>query len=188
MRVPHPASSSRSSQGLASDCLRLLKERVAAGAAARSFPPATDDQIQTAEASLDFPLPAFLRCVYTTIANGGFGPGRGLLGVPGGAADEHGSSIVDLYDSFSAANPEDRGWQWPERLVPICPWGGSVYSCVDCATPEGAVICLDLAGYEPGRDLKEFLIPQRQETLEAWLRAWAEGVDLWQEMFPLELA
>lgn len=186
MRVPAATSSRSSTQP--SDCLRLLQERVAAGAAARCFPPATDDQIRSAEASLDFPLPAFLRRVYTAIANGGFGPGRGLLGVPGGAADEHGSSLVDLYDSFSAANPEDPGWRWPERLVPICCWGESVYSCVDCATPEGALACLDLAGYQPGRDLKEFLIPQRQLTLEAWLRAWAEGVDLWAEMFPLELA
>jgi hypothetical protein len=171
-----------------SDCLRLLQEQVVARAPGRRFPPATDEQIQAAELSLEFPLPAFLCRAYTTIANGGFGPGRGLLGVQGGAADEHGNSIVDLYDSFSAANPEDRTWQWPEGLVPICPWGGSVYSCVDCATAEGAVICLDLTGYEPGRDLKEFLIPQRQLTVEAWLRAWAEGVDLWTEMFPLELA
>lgn len=155
-------------------------------AAARRFPPVTPDQLQAAEASLGFPVPALLGRVYTGVANGGFGPGRGLLGVPGGAADEHGSSIVDLYDSFSASSADDPSWQWPDRLVPLCVWVRSVYSCLDCADPEAAVIGLDLTGYEPGRSLKEFLLPQAPLTLEAWLRAWSEGVDHWEQMFPLQ--
>jgi hypothetical protein len=169
-----------------SEFLRRLAGRDAARAAARRFPPATQDQLRAAEASLSFPLPPLLGRIYTTIANGGFGPGRGLIGLPGGATDEHGNSILDLYDSFSASSEEDPEWQWPDRLVPICGWTESVYSCVDCLEPAGAVVGFDLTGYEPGRSVKEFLLPQSPTTLEAWLRAWAEGVDLWEEMFPLQ--
>jgi hypothetical protein len=122
----------------------------------RLVPPASPEQIEATEASLDFPLPEFLRRVYTEIANGGFGPGLGLIGVPGGATDEHGNSIVDLYDSYASTNPDDDSWR-----------------------------CFDLTEYEPGRDLKTLMVPQ-QCSLESWLRRWAEGVDLWQEMFPLE--
>jgi hypothetical protein len=170
----------------AADTLRLLEERIAAGP--RRRPPASGEQLRAAEASLDFRLPAFLGCVYTTIANGSFGPGRGLAGLPDGPADERGSSIVDLYDTFSASSLEDPAWRWPERLVPLCPWDDFVYSCVDCWSAEGTVVCLDLSEYRSCRDLGACLAPQRPMTVEGWLRAWAEGVDLWEEMFPLDLA
>lgn len=197
MRIPglgSPSASRRdvskaaplhASASSASELLDQLAQQDAVRLAARRFPPAAPDQVRTAEASLGFPLPDLLCRVYTAIANGGFGPGRGLLGLPGGATDKHGSSIVDLYDSFSASSADDPAWRWPDRLVPLCAWAPSVYTCVDCADPEGAVVGLDLIGYEPGRSLKEFLLPQAPMTLEAWLRAWVEGADLWSQMFPL---
>ena len=150
------------------------------------LPPATPEQIAAAEESLDFALPPFLKRIYQEIGNGGFGPGTGLIGLPGGATDEHGNSIIDLFDSFSATNPDDPAWQWPDRVVPLCHWSGAVYSCVDCTTREGAVSTVDLTEYSPGLELKSLFVPQH-ESLEGWLGAWAEGVDLWQEMFPLEL-
>ncbi len=149
------------------------------------FEPASAEAIEEAEKSLDFALPPLLKRVLLEIGNGGFGPGHGLLGVRGGATDEHGSSLVDLYDGLSAANPEDRGWSWPKHLVPICPWGDSTYSCVDCSRPEAQVVTFDANGYRPGADLARLLEPQ-DLTLDAWLRAWAEGVDLWSWMFPLD--
>jgi hypothetical protein len=177
------------------DSLQLIRQRAENSATrtdwrpakdANPSPPATSEQIEAAEESLDFALPAFLKRCYATIGNGGFGPGVGLIGVPGGATDAHGSSIVDLYDTFSASNPDDEAWQWPDRVVPICHWSGAIYSCVDCSAPEGAVVCIDLSEYRPGHDLKRAMTPQ-SPSIEAWLRAWAEGVDLWQEMFPLDL-
>ena len=119
------------------------------------------------------------------IGNGGFGPGRGILGVRGGATDEHGSSLVELYDGLSATNPEEPRWRWPEQLVPICTWGDATYSCVDCSRPGGHVVIYDANSYRPGADLAHFLVPQ-DLTLDAWLRAWAEGEDLWSRMFPLD--
>ena len=152
----------------------------------QSFPPATAEQVRAVEDSLDFRLPEFLTKVYCSIGNGGFGPGSGLIGLPGGATDQHQNSILDLYDSFSASNPDDDSWQWPEKLVPICHWSGAIYSCVDCSSRDGSVVCVDLSEHGPGRDLKASMTPQCP-TLESWLRSWAEGVDLWQEMFPLDL-
>lgn len=48
------------------------------------FSPATEDQIRETEQQLSFPLPPLLRLLYTEIANGGFGPGLGIAGTPGG--------------------------------------------------------------------------------------------------------
>ncbi len=106
------------------DLLALIRERADRGAPGRfAFEPASAEAIEEAEKSLDFALPPILRRVLLEIGNGGFGPGHGLLGVSGGATDEHGNSLVDLYDGLSATNPEDPVWSWPEHLVPICPWG-----------------------------------------------------------------
>ncbi len=177
--------------GPGDEVLDLIRQRAAAERkdpgtpAAPSFEPASTEAVEEAEKSLDFALPPFLKRVLLEIGNGGFGPGRGLLGVGGGATDEHGSSLVDLYDSLSADNPDDPGWRWPQHLVPICCWGDSTYSCVDCSLPGGQVVTFDADSYHPGADLARLLEPLDM-TVEQWLRAWAEGVDLWCQMFPLE--
>ena len=173
------------------DLLALIRERVSSSRADRGTPaslvfePANAEAIEQAEKSLDFALPPLLKRVLLEIGNGGFGPGHGLLGVRGGATDEHGSSLVDLYDGLSATNPEDPEWSWPKRLLPICAWGDSTYSCVDCSHPEGPVVTFDANGYRPGSNLARLFEPQ-DLTLDAWLRAWAAGADLWSRMFPLD--
>ncbi len=48
------------------------------------------------------------------------------------------------------------------------------------------MISFDLTEYEPGRDLRDLMVPQHM-SVERWLEAWAEGIDLWQEMYPLDL-
>ena len=151
----------------------------------RAFEPASAQAIAEAEQNLDFALPPVLKQVLLEVGNGGFGPGHGLLGVRGGATDEHGNSMLDLYDGLSATNPDDPGWRWPERLVPLCPWGDSTYSCIDCSVPEGQLVTYDANGYQPGTDL-ERLFTAQDLAVDAWLRLWTEGVDLWSRMFPLD--
>ncbi len=151
----------------------------------RAFEPASAQAIAEAEQNLDFALPPVLKQVLLEVGNGGFGPGHGLLGVRGGATDEHGNSMLDLYDGLSATNPDDPGWRWPERLVPLCPWGDSTYSCIDCSVPEGQLVTYDANGYRPGTDL-ERLFTAQDLAVDAWLRLWTEGVDLWSRMFPLD--
>ena len=49
-----------------------------------SYPPATKEQLQQTEDLLGFSLPPLLLSLYMQIANGGFGPGYGIIGAIGG--------------------------------------------------------------------------------------------------------
>lgn len=49
-----------------------------------AFPPATEEALLQVEERLGFAHPSVLRDLYLHIANGGFGPGYGLIGIPGG--------------------------------------------------------------------------------------------------------
>src|SRR5579864_3322446 len=60
-------------------------------------PPVSEEQIQDAEKNLGFPLPPFLRYLYTRIANGGFGPGLGLYRIPRYFNRPFDHSIVGYY-------------------------------------------------------------------------------------------
>lgn len=64
-------------------CL-VLKSAVDGQEPTFAFPPATEQQIRETERQLDFPLPLQLHLLYTRIANGGFGPGFGIIGVMNG--------------------------------------------------------------------------------------------------------
>src|SRR5260221_11519759 len=49
-----------------------------------TFPPASEAQMRKTEQQLGFALPPLLRLLYTHVANGGFGPGYGMIGAIGG--------------------------------------------------------------------------------------------------------
>jgi hypothetical protein len=51
-----------------------------------AYPPATEEQLQATEDILGFSLPGTLRRLYAEVANGGFGPGYGILGAVGGTS------------------------------------------------------------------------------------------------------
>ncbi len=113
------------------------------------------------EKTLGFGLPEGLREVYLNVANGGFGPGYGLLGVASGATDDRGNTADSLYELFAQVNPDDPEWDWPSRVVPFCYWGCAVYSCI---TADGQVI-----GFDEGEWVGE------EVPLDAWFRAWLDG-------------
>jgi hypothetical protein len=69
------------------------------------FHPATEAQVQSAEARLGQPLPSLLRDVYLQIGNGGFGPTYGLHGLDEGYPDGERTII----DSFLMGDGPDRG-------------------------------------------------------------------------------
>lgn len=54
------------------------------------YPPATEEQLRQTEEMLGFALPLLLRSLYKQIANGGFGPGFGVIGAIGGFSLEDG--------------------------------------------------------------------------------------------------
>jgi hypothetical protein len=101
----------------------------------KRFPPATLELVTESEDKLGFPLNPFLRQVYLNVANGGFGPAYGLVGLPGGATDDLGMTIIDNYKGLS----EDFGDFWPSKLVPICHYGCGMLGCVDCSGANGAM-------------------------------------------------
>ena len=127
----------------------------------RRFPPATHAQLDRASRQLGIPIPADLRTIYVEVANGGFGPGYGLLGVDSGGTDDSGANVERAYELLSAPDPEVPDWEWLEGGLPCCYWGCQVYSCV---MPDGLVVQLD--GYEWGREA----VP-----ITEWLSRWVEG-------------
>jgi hypothetical protein len=142
-------------------------------------PPATEAEVAAAEAAIGAALPPLLRRVYTEVANGGFGPGYGLLGVgPGGWTDDHRRDLVAMLRSNregSAQLPEG-SWRWPATLLPIAYLGDVVYACADAARPGTPVL-----EYDPSdRDWDDDGYPLDEQeafvevapTLADWFAAW----------------
>jgi len=142
----------------------LYEERVAI------FPPVLSSMLCVAEEQLSLSLPQLLRQLYLKIGNGGFGPGYGLLGFVGGHLNVEGMSIVDVYfDHLSQIE------NWPKSILPICEWGESIWTCLDCNTNAGDIITMTEDG-----------LFRTQHNLGSWVGSWAKGVDLWKQMFNFE--
>ena len=97
------------------------------------------------------------------VANGGFGPGYGLLSLtsPNVGSDQR---------SLSAEVHEDG---WPTWLLPLWNWGDATWSCMDAASADGTIVTHDDVD---GPTVTDF-------TIRSWLEAWAKGVDMWKEMY-----
>ena len=138
-------------------------------------PPASPRELAEAEERIGFVLPSLLRSLYSEIANGGFGPGYGFIGlitrVPLGRFE--GDSAVELFQAFRSGDPEKPDWSWPGRLIPGCDWGCAIRSCIDCSDPQLPVIRFD--PNEP-----EHQCSHESPSLAQWLEDWLEGKDLWQ--------
>jgi hypothetical protein len=143
------------------------------------YPPATQDELMRAEARLGFRLPAFLGKVYMGVGNGGFGPGYGLIGLPGGYLND-GESIIDLYQSRHVISPNDPDWKWPDGVVPVCDWGCAIFSCVDYYS--GVVVTFDPAPLETGIPMS-LAFAESHTSVYAWLDEWANGMRLWGKTY-----
>jgi hypothetical protein len=103
-------------QQIVSDPTRALRPLDRPLAGYTSWPPATPEQVRDSERLLGFELPTVVRQLYTLVANGGFGPDSGLLGLVGGAPDETGETAVGSYLRRREGGSD---W-WPEYVLPIC--------------------------------------------------------------------
>lgn len=134
-------------------------------------PPADEPSVDLAEDLLGFKFPSLLRACYIDVANGGFGPGYGIIGIEGGCADQHGRDLTKLYEELTADFAE-RHHSWPDGVLPLCDWTGEIWSCVDC---------------RDGKDLMVTLHPEglfkTKRTISEWFEAWLHGIPLWDEMF-----
>jgi len=144
--------------------------------------PANLDALDLAEATIGRPLPLLLRAIYLRVADGGFGPGHGLLSLLSADSRDDSDTLAGRYQLASIRDPDDSGWIWPPHLVPFCDWGGWVSSCADCSTEQGAVLTFDPDSYEKGRSI-EFAFARTHASVEAWFSDWLAGVDLGALMF-----
>jgi hypothetical protein len=136
------------------------------------YPPAPKSVIVDAENKLGFRLPPLLREIYSDLANGGFGPGYGLIGLTGGYTVEDLSemSLVENYHSELSlgdeflVNGSEVGVPWPEQLIEFCYLGFQGTYAVDCSRPAYPVIQTDF-----GKLLKpETTFDETDGTLGRW--------------------
>ena len=105
----------------------------------RPRPPVTERALANAEVQLGFPLPLLVRALYTQVANGGYGPGYGVIQLDGGPY-----TLVGSRKQMNEESADSPGGQWwPERLVEFVNWGCHYFSGIDCSRPSCPVFFYD---------------------------------------------
>jgi len=132
---------------------------------------ASPAEVEVFEGAVGFSLPAFYRRLLTEVANGGFGPGFGMVGIPpsGHIEDDLSGDLREFYLA-GRAQPELE-WRTPCGLLALCSWGCGVLSYVDCFSERAAVVT-----NEASENRIEFT--ETSPSLADWLAAWLSGVDL----------
>ncbi|WP_406000834.1 SMI1/KNR4 family protein [Streptomyces sp. NBC_00829] len=133
------------------EAVEAVRNRAAAG----DLPaPATLAAVMEAERTIGFPLTPLLRRLYLEVANGGFGPPQGILGVRGGAPQADWNDLAELYQE----GPDPSGLI-PAGLVPVYDWGCTIWSLVDFRDPVGPMWCNHEGEIWPqGINLAEWLV------------------------------
>ncbi|MEV1204449.1 hypothetical protein [Microbispora rosea] len=148
------------------------------------LPPVSPDVVDEAERVIGHSLPPLLRRLYLEVANGGFGPGRGILSAPTRCA-YHSRGITFYHEIWNARSDP----YVPPGLVWLHNWGTAMWSLVDCRDPAGPMWIWDPMGpYQrpdrlgPEEGIKgdhSALTPQKltpqNMTLAEWLTEWLRG-------------
>lgn len=158
---------------------RELREELHGGVAARRYAPANASEVDRAEAQVGFSFPSLLRRIYLEIANGGFGPGYGLLGVAGGATSGQGDEIVKAYLNIRTLPEDVFGEPYPVGRLLIAEWGCATWAAIDALKEECPVFAFDLALAVRG-DISRAFVPHRGSFGE-WLEAWLNGSSMSEE-------
>ena len=125
-------------------------------------PPATPESFERAERRLGFALPPALRQLYAEVADGGFGPGSGLLPI---------ERVAERYLSVQGEAP--RNQRWPDRLLPLVD-DNPVLDCLDASIADGLIITWDREDlWERVSDKTwQRSFTEAAPSLEAWLERW----------------
>ncbi|HEV8534810.1 MAG TPA: SMI1/KNR4 family protein [Candidatus Limnocylindria bacterium] len=130
-------------------------------------PIAKAEALVAAEAELGVPLPPALSRAYLEVADGGFGPGPGLMPL---------DAAITAYRGLRARSPGPDGCDWPEKLLPLIDQDGA-YVCVDGAS--GRVMDFDpeelLEEWDPDE-------PDDRAAQRGWKRCFREvapSVEVW---------
>ena len=119
------------------------------------FDVATPEQISYFEDVLDVELPALLKRCYTEISSGGFGPGYGVAGLPGG----HETAWGDLIESVKELRLHE---DCDDSLLPLIDWGCNEVTCVD--SDDGLVVTFLEGDFH-----------QEDYTFETLMERWCQG-------------
>jgi hypothetical protein len=154
-------------------------------AAGFQHPVATEDDVRSTEKLLRFPLPPVLRELYTKVANGGFGPGYGIVGARGG----HPSIGPRMYRTGwrlpqrAVASLRDSSGQYlecdrlPDSLMQLCHWGRGMFSELDLRTGyvylTFAVELHEIA--DEGESPTGWGIQYQASSVVEWLELWLTG-------------
>ncbi len=127
-------------------------------------------QLDAAEDTIGHPLPHVLRLVLEQVANGGFGPGSGLLGVgPTGHRINLASGEVDLNLPDFHRFQVERDPRWDRDQLVILDWGDAIWGTVSLSTGFVGTFRGDTDTYEA-----QHLEPLGVD-LQTWLMRWARG-------------
>jgi len=128
-------------------------------------PPASADAIEAAGREMGCHFHQLHGRLFKEVGNGGFGPGDGLIGIPGGSLDVSERSAIELRRGLFS----DYEKLPMPSVVPLCDWGCGIWSCVDCET--GAIL-----------SMSEFGLRDLEQGLHSWFEDWISGVNLWERM------
>ena len=133
--------------------------------------PASPQAVSAAEDAVGASFPPLLRRLYLEVANGGFGPSGGILGVGGGPLEgPWADSIVDVLQMFRSGPEQHRT---PVGVAPLLNWGCALWSLLDCRDSVGRMWGWDYDS-DPTRPL--FVEPL---TLTEWFAAWLDSRLSW---------
>jgi len=142
--------------------------------------PASASDFRRAETLVGCTLSPAITHIYSAVANGGFGPGYGLVGIGGGRpgfSNWRGQRHCE--EEYVNLRQNDAGFNWPVHLLPLCDWGCGIYSCADASQPDAPIFsAFGDALYD---DPPHAVMPANC-NFAGWLRAWADGEDLWQAL------
>ena len=128
--------------------------------------PASDATVAQAEAALGVALPTALRRVYAEVADGGFGPGAGILPL---------SEVVAAYRDLGRADGRlPRNRTWPAGLLPLVEMDPG-FDCCEAAT--GRIIAWDPEELAEHSSEDRFRRSFREvfASVEAWLGEWVDS-------------
>lgn len=178
------------------------------------LPSATLDEIANAEEAMKLKLPEVLKELLLNVANGGFGPGYGLIGVGGGYTDFGSGNLENIYRLAHSEGIKNRFVVEGDGIVPFCNWGCGIYSCLDCGSFGGSKVLfynpkidffssqnlksvevrdaagevktrMNLGGPDPKPKPQTVQLIQHRDSLLDFMTAWANGEGLWDEIMRL---
>lgn len=146
---------------MASDIERRMNTPVDDGLPA----PADEATIEAVEAVLRLTLPVAMRRVYTEVADGGFGPGFGLLPL---------ARVVKEYGTLRSPGMMPRGREWPAVLLPVLSQDPG-WDCIEVGT--GRVISWDPEDLTERSSEARFRASFQElaPSVEAWLGEWVDS-------------